>query len=97
MKKYEEVFHSFEREEDSGFVLVKDIPAVFKVLGVTITEQEIVDLLGDRVSKDANPLVSSKIDFADFLALFVTSLITSDIERQRNSHEGGTDGSIQNF
>jgi len=42
-----------------------------KILGVTITEQEIIDLLGDRVNKDENPLVSSKIDFTDFLTLFV--------------------------
>ena len=51
VKKYEEIFLSFVREEDSGLVQIKDIPAVFKVLGVTITEQEIVDLLGDRVNK----------------------------------------------
>ena len=71
VKKYEEIFQSFEREEDSGFVQIKDIPAVFKILGVTITEQEITDLLGDRVNKESNPLHSSKIDFLDFLALFV--------------------------
>jgi hypothetical protein len=47
-------------------------------LGVTISEQEgkeidilVIDMLGDRVLKSDNPLVSSKVDFADFLALIV--------------------------
>lgn len=71
VKKYEEIFKSFQKEEDSGYVQTKDVPAVMKILGVTITQQEIVDLLGERVNKDENPLVSSKIDFTDFLTLFV--------------------------
>jgi Ca2+-binding EF-hand superfamily protein len=73
VKLYEEVFHSYEREDDSGFVQVKDVPAVMKILGITMTEQEITDILGDRVNKNENPLVSSKIEFVDFLSLFVTS------------------------
>ena len=71
VNKYEEVFKSFDKEEDSGMVQIKDVPAVFRALGVTITEQEIIDLLGDKVNKEANPLHSPKIDFLDFLALFV--------------------------
>lgn len=31
----------------------------------------VVDALGDKAIKSDNPLVSSKIDFADFLALVV--------------------------
>lgn len=31
----------------------------------------VIDMLGDRVLKSDNPLVSSKVDFADFLALIV--------------------------
>lgn len=73
VKKYEDVFQSFEKEEDTGYVQIKDIPAVFKMLGVTITEAEITDLLGNRVKEtSSSPLYSSKIDFIDFLALFVT-------------------------
>ena len=32
----------------------------------------VVDMLGDKVIKSDSPLVSSKIDFADFLSLIVT-------------------------
>ncbi len=39
VKKYYEIFKNFEKEEDSGFVQTKDIPAIMKILGVTITEQ----------------------------------------------------------
>ena len=39
VKKYEEIFKSFEREEDSGKVQIKDVPAIFKILGVAITDQ----------------------------------------------------------
>jgi hypothetical protein len=31
----------------------------------------VIEMLGDRVLKSDNPLVSSKVDFADFLALIV--------------------------
>jgi hypothetical protein len=31
----------------------------------------VVDALGDRAIKSDNPIVSSKIDFADFLGLIV--------------------------
>ena len=75
VKKYEEIFNSYDREEDSGYVQVKDVPAVMKILGVAITEQEILDILGERVQKDENPLVSPKINFIDFLSLFVTSTL----------------------
>jgi Ca2+-binding EF-hand superfamily protein len=75
IKKYEEVFKSFEKEEDSGYVQTKDIPAIMKILGAAINEQEIIEILGDRVNKDENPLISSKIDFTDFLTLFVVMLV----------------------
>ena len=82
VKKYEEIFQSYEREEDSGYVLVKDVPSIMKILGVSISEQEIIDLIGDRVSKNENPLVSSKIDFLDFLGLFVFFSISVGGKRQ---------------
>ena len=37
VKKYEEIFQSYEREEDSGYVLVKDVPSIMKILGVSIS------------------------------------------------------------
>ena len=77
IKKYREIFDGYDKEQD-GYVLAKDIPAVFRILGVTISEQEgknymnlVIEMLGDRVLKSDNPLVSSKVDFADFLALIV--------------------------
>ena len=92
VKKYEEIFQSYEREEDSGYVLVKDVPSIMKILGVSISEQEIIDLIGDRVSKNENPLVSSKIDFLDFLGLFVFFSISVGGKRQWNRDERRING-----
>ncbi len=39
---------------------------------VTFHTNAVVDMLGDKVIKSDSPLVSSKIDFADFLSLIVT-------------------------
>ena len=36
-------------------------------------------MLGDRVIKSDSPLVSSKIDFGDFLALIVSHLFISQL------------------
>jgi Ca2+-binding EF-hand superfamily protein len=38
VKKYREIFDGFDKEQD-GYVLAKDIPGVFKILGVSISEQ----------------------------------------------------------
>jgi len=39
VKKYREIFDGFDKEQD-GYVLAKDIPGVFRILGVSISEQE---------------------------------------------------------
>lgn len=90
LKKYRDIFDGYDKEHD-GYVLAKDIPAVFRILGVTISEQEgkneidlVVDMLGDRVLKSDNPLVSSKVDFADFLALIVCLNLLRSTRRDRS-------------
>ena len=76
VKKYKEIFDSFDKEQ-SGYVQAKDVPGVMRILGVDMKEQEgtsghaVVEALGDRAIKSDNPLVSSKIEFADFLAIIV--------------------------
>lgn len=46
-------------------------------------------MLGDRVIKSDSPLVSSKIDFADFLALIVKNILSNCLGWQikRNYNE----------
>lgn len=40
-------------------------------------------MLGERAIKSDNPLVSSKIDFADFLALLVDQLVFRLIKKAK--------------
>ena len=49
-------------------------------------------MLGDKVIKSDSPLVSSKIDFADFLSLIVSYCLISGGQVKRNEHERRTDG-----
>lgn len=49
-------------------------------------------MLGDRVIKSDSPLVSSKIDFADFLGLIVKMLIIKGGQIKRNGYEIIVDG-----
>lgn len=97
VKKYEEIFLTYEREEESGYVQIKDVPAVMKILGVAITEQEITDVLGDRVQKEENPLISDKINFIDFLSLFVTSIFITGRKIKLNYNEIIIDVGFQSF
>lgn len=39
LKKYREIFDGYDKQQD-GYVLAKDIPAVFRILDVNISEQE---------------------------------------------------------
>lgn len=39
VKKYREIFDSFDKEQD-GYVQAKDVPGVLRILGVVMTEQE---------------------------------------------------------
>lgn len=48
-------------------------------------------MLGDKVIKSDSPLVSSKIDFADFLGLIVRFDDKKDWEREWDEYEGGVD------
>lgn len=54
----------------------------------------VIEMLGDKVIKSDSPLVSSKIDFADFLGLIVCLFtnIFLGIEIERDEHERITDG-----
>lgn len=53
--------------------------------------------MGDRVIKSDNPLVSSKIDFADFLALIVIFSDDTGGQRELNINEGRTNESISSI
>lgn len=55
----------------------------------------VVEALGDRAIKSDNPLVSSKIDFADFLALVVHSEVVLGGQGERDDDEVGADGEFQ--
>ncbi len=44
-------------------------------------------MLGDKVIKSDSPLVSSKIDFADFLAMIVNIQLITGIKREWNEYE----------
>lgn len=39
VKKYREIFDSFDKEQD-GYVQAKDVPGVLRILGVIMSEQE---------------------------------------------------------
>ncbi len=39
VKKYREIFDGYDKEQ-AGYVQAKDVPAVLRILGVTMTEQE---------------------------------------------------------
>jgi hypothetical protein len=48
-----------------------------------MSRNAVVDSLGDRVIKSDSPLISSKIDFADFLSLVVLPLPLRSTRRAR--------------
>lgn len=54
-------------------------------------------MLGDKVIKSDSPLVSSKIDFGDFLSLIVHFVNMNNLgwEREWDEYEGGVDGEFQ--
>ena len=39
VKQYRKTFDSYDKQQE-GTVLVKDLPAIFKILGTTITDNE---------------------------------------------------------
>lgn len=39
IKQYRNTFDSYDKQQD-GTVLVKDLPAIFKILGTTISDNE---------------------------------------------------------
>lgn len=43
IKQYRKTFDSYDKQED-GTVLVKDLPAIFKILGTTISDNESIPI-----------------------------------------------------
>jgi hypothetical protein len=54
-------------------------------------------MLGDRVIKSDSPLVSSKIDFADFLGLIVNIKLNLGGQIKLNGNEIIINGELQSF
>jgi len=57
----------------------------------------VVESLGDRAIKSDNPIVSSKIDFADFLALIVKNKMIIGWQIELNVNERIINGKFSSF